>query len=47
VETLVNGQMEVGTHQVIFDASRFASGFYLYIVKAEEFTATKKFILLK
>lgn len=47
VETLVDGPMEAGAHQVTFDASRFASGIYFYRLQAGSFTATKKFVLLK
>jgi hypothetical protein len=47
VATLVDGQMEAGTHRVSFDASRVASGVYFYRIQAGSFTATKKLVLLK
>jgi hypothetical protein len=47
VETLVDGALDTGLHQVSFDASRFASGVYFYRIQAGSFTATKKLMLLK
>ncbi len=47
VTTLVNGELEAGQHQAIFDASKFASGIYLYRVWAGDFTSTKKLVLIK
>lgn len=45
--TLVHGRMDAGAHQVSFDASKLASGTYFYSIQAENFTATKKMVLLK
>jgi len=47
VATLVNGEMAEGHHQVSFDASRLASGIYLYRIQAGEFTQVRKMMLLK
>ncbi len=47
VETLVEGEMTAGAHRVTFDASRFASGIYFYRLKAGDFIATKKLVLIK
>jgi hypothetical protein len=47
VQTLVDGALDIGLHQVSFDASRFASGIYFYRIQAGNFTATKKLMLLK
>ena len=47
IATLVNGQMEAGMHQVSFDASRLASGVYIYQLQAGSFVASKKLVLLK
>jgi len=47
VETLVDGEMDAGAHEVSFDATRFASGVYFYRLRAGNFEATKKLVLLK
>jgi hypothetical protein len=47
VATLVDGNMEVGEHSAVFDASKFASGIYFYRLDAGEFSSVKKMILLK
>lgn len=47
VALLINEELSAGRHQVKFDASRLASGIYVYILKANDFTATKKMILMK
>jgi len=47
VATLVSGILTVGTHEVSFDASRLASGIYLYKLVAGNFLSTKKMLLLK
>ncbi|HEY6953365.1 MAG TPA: T9SS type A sorting domain-containing protein [Bacteroidota bacterium] len=47
VATLANGEMPAGVHEVTFDASRLASGIYFYKLRADNFTATKKLVLLK
>jgi hypothetical protein len=47
VAMLVNGEMEAGNHDVTFDATRLASGMYLYRLQAGEFVGTKKLILLR
>ena len=47
VATLVNGEMNTGEHEVVFDASRIASGVYFYHLQAGNFTATKKLVLIK
>lgn len=45
--TLVNEYKPQGTYDIKFDASNFASGVYLYRLHAQDFSATKKFILMK
>ncbi|MBW7873770.1 MAG: T9SS type A sorting domain-containing protein [Ignavibacteriales bacterium] len=45
--TLVNTKQEAGSYTVNFDASKLASGMYIFTIKAGEFTATKKMMLLK
>jgi len=47
VSTLVNETKEVGTYAVRFDASGLSNGIYLYTIKANNFTSTKKMILIK
>ena len=47
VETLVDKEMESGYHEVNFNASRLASGVYLYQLQAGEYNSVKKMILIK
>ncbi len=47
IATLVNGFMEAGKHSVKFDARDFTSGIYFYTIKADNFTSTRKMILMK
>jgi hypothetical protein len=47
IATLVNGFMEAGKHSVKFDANDITSGIYFYTIKADNFTSTRKMILMK
>jgi len=47
VATLVNEQKAAGEYSISFDASKFASGVYLYRMQAGSFTATEKLILIR
>jgi hypothetical protein len=47
VATLADQDVAVGTHEIVFDASKFASGVYFYTMKAGSFIETKKMILAK
>ncbi len=47
VTRLVNGGQNAGSHKVTWDASRTASGVYLYRLRAGEFVQTRKMVLLK
>jgi len=47
VATLVNGYQSAAKYQVSFNASKLASGVYLYTIKADNFIQTMKMILMK
>jgi len=47
VATLVNDQKTQGRYSVNFDASRLASGVYIYQVRANDFVSSKKMMLIK
>ncbi|HEY3295083.1 MAG TPA: T9SS type A sorting domain-containing protein [bacterium] len=47
VASLVNGQMERGSHSVQFDASKLPSGVYLCRMNARNYTASQKMLLMK
>jgi hypothetical protein len=47
VATLVDGELEGGSHQATFDASKISSGIYFYRLQAERFVSVKKMLLLK
>lgn len=52
VRTLVNGKMEAGSHTVTWDGrdgsgSQVSSGVYFYRITANNYSATKKMLLLK
>jgi uncharacterized protein YhbP (UPF0306 family) len=47
VASLVNEAKKPGIYQVQFDASRFASGIYLYRLQAGSYVKTQKMMLLK
>jgi hypothetical protein len=47
VAELVNGELSAGYHKVNFDASRLASGIYLYKLAGDKVNITKKMILMK
>lgn len=47
VAMLVNEDKQAGAYEVEFDGSALTSGIYFYQLKAGEFVATKKMILLK
>jgi hypothetical protein len=47
VATLVDGWREAGKHEMTFDGSGMPSGVYLYRLKAGEFDASDKMLLLK
>jgi len=47
ITTVLNKQMQPGTYEVDFDATRFTSGVYFYKLTAGSYTDTKKIMLLK
>ncbi len=52
VAELINGQFELGLHEVSFNASRLSSGVYFYTIEAagvdgQSFGTTKKMMLMK
>ena len=47
IATLVNETLSAGGHETSFDASRLASGMYIYRITAGQFTSAKKMMLLK
>jgi hypothetical protein len=47
VATLVNETKSAGKYDIRFDASNLSNGVYLYSIKTDNFTSTKKMILMK
>jgi hypothetical protein len=47
VTTVVEGEMEAGVHEVKFDASRLASGVYLYRIQAGNFVQTRRLVVIR
>lgn len=47
VTTLVNNEQKAGRYEVNFDASKLASGIYMYRLESNNFLSIKKMILLK
>jgi len=47
VATLENGDRSAGTHTVVFDASRLASGVYFYTLRTAGSSQTKRMVLMR
>jgi hypothetical protein len=47
IATLVNQKLKPGTYEVDWNGSNYTSGVYFYKLETEEFTNTKKMVLLK
>lgn len=47
VKTLVNNFQTTGSHEIVFDASNLPSGTYFYTLVTDNYSSTKKMLLLK
>ena len=47
INTLVNKEKSAGTHSVVWNAEKYSSGVYLYILTSGNLRQTKKMIFLK
>lgn len=47
IQTLTNAQYTQGDHKITFDASNLQAGMYIYTMTAGDFSATKKFNIVK
>jgi len=47
IETLVNSEQSAGVYEATFDASNLSSGIYFYTIQTDNFSSTKKMILIK
>ena len=47
IQTLVHDELELGYHEIAFDASDFPSGVYICRIQSGDFNDTKKMILMK
>jgi serine protease len=47
VTTLIDGSCKAGKYEVQWDASRYASGVYIYKIIANDFVQSKKMLLIK
>ena len=46
VSTLVNGKVDAGTHTANWDATDAPAGVYFYRLNSEEFSETRKMVVL-
>ncbi len=47
VETLVNEKLQPGTYSVDWNASEYPSGVYFYRLQTDNFTDTKRMLMIK
>jgi hypothetical protein len=46
-EILLNAYMNAGKHKIVFDGLNYSSGVYLYKIVTDNYSQTKKLLLLK
>ncbi len=46
-ERLVDGLMDKGEHNIVFDGSKLSSGMYFYVLRVRDQLVTRKMVLLK
>lgn len=47
IESLVNQKQNAGSYSVTFNAANYPSGIYFYMLESDNFSETKKMILIK
>ncbi|KXK54839.1 MAG: Peptidase S8 and S53, subtilisin, kexin, sedolisin, partial [Chlorobi bacterium OLB5] len=47
IESLVSGFYNAGVYEVSWDAANYSSGVYFYTIVSNEFTETKRMLLVK
>jgi hypothetical protein len=47
IETIVKGELSPSIYEAKWDASKYSSGIYFYSLQTNDFTETKKMILVK
>jgi len=47
IETLVNEKLSPGSYSLVFDGSKFTSGVYFYRLTSENFTETKRMLMIR
>jgi len=47
ITTLINNEQKAGRYEVVFNASRFSSGVYIYRLESKNFLSIKKMVLVK
>jgi hypothetical protein len=47
VDTILNANLNAGSHSATWNASKFSAGVYFYTVKSGDFSKTLKMTLLK
>ncbi|MBP9119980.1 MAG: T9SS type A sorting domain-containing protein [Ignavibacterium sp.] len=47
IETLFNGEQSAGVYEATFDASKLSSGIYFYALQTDNFSSSKKMILIR